>query len=197
MIRQDFLTPNEYSRPGNMIKMGTSIILKKVEGLVFHWVENPGTSAQFNRNWFEARKDGNHGYGSAEYIVDHSEIIQCMPNDEIAFHVGAGPFPSSRYTATALREFRTYPSARTIGIELCHPDWTGRFEPEVLWRAIWLGAGLCLQYDLDPFSDCWRHFDITEKNCPKYWVKHPNGFTEFKRDMVQAHSRLAAVKARR
>jgi len=174
--------------------MGSETIVQKVEGIAMHWVENPGTSAEFNRNWFEGRKTGEHGYGSAHYIVDSSGIIQCIPDDEIAFHVGAGPFPSKRYTDNARRTFTVYPSARLIGIELCHPSWDGHFEPEVLWQSAWLAAGLCTKYDLEPFFNIWRHYDITGKDCPKYWVKNYVEYGNWKRRIVHAYEYLRKLK---
>ena len=46
---QEFLTPNEYSRP--------QIPLKKVKGVVIHYTANPGSDAAGNRNYFEGLKD--------------------------------------------------------------------------------------------------------------------------------------------
>ena len=90
LFRESPLTPNKYSRPQTP--------LKEVRGITLHWVENPGTSADFNRNYFEMRKSGQHGYGSAHYIIDNRGILQCIPEDEMAYHVGA-----QSYTALALR----------------------------------------------------------------------------------------------
>ena len=49
-ITQKLLTPNRWSRPGTP--------LHKVKGLIMHWVGNPDTSAIFNRDYFEMRKNG-------------------------------------------------------------------------------------------------------------------------------------------
>ena len=194
MIRQALLTPNPYSRPGSTILMDGKKIVQKVEGIVVHWVDNPMKSAQHTRDWFELRAYGKHGYGSAHYNVDKDEIVQCIPDDEIAYHVGAGSFPSELYTQLAQHRFQVYPSARTIGIELCHPTEEGWFEEEVLWRAAWLVAGICTRYQLDPFFQIYRHCDITGKMCPKYWVEHYVNFTNWKRSVVQASKALKSIK---
>ena len=47
-IIKDYLTPNEYSRPGKE--------LKEVNAIVVHYVGNPGTTAAQNRNYFENLK---------------------------------------------------------------------------------------------------------------------------------------------
>jgi N-acetylmuramoyl-L-alanine amidase len=49
-IKKELLTVNPYSRP--------SYELLQVNGIIVHWVANPGTSAIANRNYFENRKFG-------------------------------------------------------------------------------------------------------------------------------------------
>jgi len=81
-IISDYLTVNEFSRPGKR--------LREVRGLVLHWVANPGSTAKANRDFFEGRKHGKNGYGSAHYIVDmDGSIIQCIPENEMAYHCGS------------------------------------------------------------------------------------------------------------
>ena len=85
-IERKFLTENKFSRPNkNLIG---------VKGIVIHWVGNAGTSALANRNYFENlknQKDINKArYASAHFIIGlDGEIIQCLPADEMAYHVGA------------------------------------------------------------------------------------------------------------
>ena len=190
MINQDFITPNKYSRPGRRIVMGKETIMQHVIGIVMHWVENAGSTARDTGAWFERRKEGRTSYGSTHYGIDKLEIVQYIPESEIAYHVGAGPFPSERYTDASRNTFNAYPSARTIGIELHHPTEDGHFEDETLWRAVWLCVGICFRYGLDPLKQIYRHYDITGKVCPKYWVDEPDKFDLFKCDV---HSVLAEL----
>ena len=48
-IKENYLTPNPFSRPGTP--------LNGVKGIVLHWVANPKTTAIQNRNYFEALKN--------------------------------------------------------------------------------------------------------------------------------------------
>jgi N-acetylmuramoyl-L-alanine amidase CwlA len=48
-IKQNLLTKNQFSRPGTL--------LKGVRGVVLHWVANPKSTAEGNRNYFENLKD--------------------------------------------------------------------------------------------------------------------------------------------
>lgn len=80
-ITQRLLTPNEYSRPQKPIK--------ELLGIVIHWTANPYANAEQTRFFFEAKKTGMGGYGSAHYIIgQNGEIIQCIPTNEIAYHCG-------------------------------------------------------------------------------------------------------------
>jgi N-acetylmuramoyl-L-alanine amidase len=172
-IQRDLLTVNPFSRPGKR--------LAGVKGLVVHWVANAGSTAQQNRNYFESLKsqslsDATARYASAHFIVGISgEVIQCLPSEETACHVGA-----KTYTPEAITAFGHYPNNCTIGIELCHPQKDGKFTNETLAAARELCALLCIQFDLDPLYHIWTHYGVTQKICPKWFVEHPQEFHEFK-----------------
>ncbi len=172
-IKQDLLTINPYSRPNKP--------LKTVKKIVLHWVANPGTTAKQNRNFFERRKEtkvvkgktkGKFGYGSTQYIVDDNEIIQCIPDTEIAYHVGAKEYKKYAYYISP------YPNDSTIGIEMCHPDETGIISEKTLSNVEWLVKHLCYEHDLNIQADVCRHYDITGKICPKYYVENEQAFYE-------------------
>lgn len=101
-------------------------------------------------------------------------IVQCIPLSELAYHVGA-----DKYTPFALHRFGDYPNNCTIGIELCHLDWRGEFTEATLDSAACLCAGLCDKYDLEPTQDITTHNAITGKDCPRWFVQHPEALKEF------------------
>jgi N-acetylmuramoyl-L-alanine amidase CwlA len=162
-ITERFLTPNTYSRP--------QYALNTVDAFVVHWVENPRTTAMFNRNWWELLKNGmkdskgNYIYGSAHYAIDPETIIQCIPLNETARHI---------------ETLGKYTNMNTIGIELCHIDWEGRFDPRTLDKAVDLLKFLCDRFKKDPKDDIIRHFDASGKLCPKWFIDHPEDFELFK-----------------
>lgn len=168
-ITTDLLSINEFSRPGKKLKSKKKIVL--------HWVANPGTTAKQNRNFFEMRKTGQHGYGSAQYIVDDTQILKCIPDDEMAYHVG-----SKEYTEYGL-SISSYPNARTIGIEFCHPDETGKPTYQTYKHIIELCKFLCVKYKLDPMEDITTHNAITGKDCPKYYIAVDSEFFRLKADV--------------
>ena len=173
-IRQKFLTLNKWSRPGDK--------LHQIRGLVFHWVGNPQTSADFNWRYFESRKTGLLGFGSAHLIIDlDGSILQCMPLDEIAYHAG----PTKATTAQAKEWLGTYPNGCTLGIETCHIDWEGSYFPATYQAMVNLAAALCQSYQLTE-RDIYTHNLITGKDCPKWFVNQPERFVQFQEDIEEA-----------
>ena len=151
--RQTYLTPNKYSRPQTP--------LKKVTKIAVHYVGNAGSSAQGNRNYFESLKD-KHLYASSHYIIGlNGEIIQCIPENEISY---------------CTNQANSY----SISIECCHPKTDGKFNDKTLNSLIELCVHLCKKYNLNPLTDIIRHYDISGKKCPLYWVNNPQEFELFK-----------------
>ena len=168
MIREALLTPNPYSRP--QIPMG------KVQAVAMHWVASPGASAMAVRNYFESLKTGSL-YASAHYAVDSKEIVRAVPDTEVAYHIGS----LKDKTAWADAYFGgEAPNHHAIGVELTHPDWSGAFSEIVLARATLLVAYLCLHYDLDPMHAVITHNAVSQKDCPRFWVAHPECLEAFR-----------------
>ena len=164
-VEQDYLTVNEWSRPGTE--------LEEINGVVIHYVGNPGTTAHANRNYFESLSSGQEGtYASSHFIVGlEGEVIQCIPLTEVAY-------------ASNER------NADTVSIEVCHPDETGEFSPVTYDRAVELTAWLCVRFKLDPETDVIRHYDVTGKECPRYYVEHPEAWDAFRADVSAAIKEL-------
>ena len=164
-VEQDYLTVNEWSRPGTE--------LEQIDGVVIHYVGNPGTTAHANRNYFESLSSGQEGtYASSHFIVGlEGEVIQCVPLTEVAY-------------ASNTR------NGDTVSIEVCHPDETGEFSPVTYDRAVELTAWLCVQFKLDPETGVIRHYDVTGKECPRYYVEHPEAWDAFRADVSAAIKEL-------
>jgi len=163
-IDEKYLTPNQYSRPQKKIK--------EVKGIVIHWVANPNSTAISNRNYFESLKDKKI-FASAHYVVGiKGEIIQCIPFDEVAYHVGA-----KKYRTNKLGD---YPNDYTIGIECCHLDWNGKMSEETYNSLVELMDYLCDKFNLNALVDCYRHYDVTGKLCPRFFVDNIDEWERFK-----------------
>ncbi len=153
---EDFLTPNEYSRPGDE--------LKEVKNIFVHYTANPGTSAAQNRSYFERQKDEHLASVSSHFIIGYDgEIIQCVPLTEIAYAVQTRNFDS-------------------VSIECCYKAKDGSFTKETYQSLIALLAWLTEVYDLDT-EDILRHYDCGGKKCPLYYTDHPDKWKQLKEDV--------------
>lgn len=153
----ELLTPNEYSRP--------QTALEQVNGIVIHYTANPGTTAEQNRSYFESLAETKETYASSHFVIGiEGEIIQCIPCREIAY-------------ASNER------NADTISIECCIPDDTGKFTDATYESLVELVAWLLGRYDLTT-DEVIRHYDVTGKNCPKYFVENSGAWSAFKEDLL-------------
>ena len=169
-VQRELLTVNEWSRPGEA--------LEKVKGIVIHYVGNPGTSAEANRNYFESLSSGTDGiYASSHFIVGlEGEVVQCVPMTEIA------------YASNSRNE-------DTISLEVCHPDETGEYAPAAYARVVELTAWPCREFRLDPEKDVIRHYDVSGKLCPLYYVEHEEAWDQLRADVkAEISAQRAAEK---
>ena len=159
-VEQDILPLNPYSRPGTP--------LETIDGVVVHYVGNPGTSAAANRSFFANLAVTHETYASAHFVVGlEGEVLQCIPLTEISY-------------ASNTR------NSDTVAIEVCHPDETGKFSAVTYDRVVELTAWLCREFRLKPEKDVIRHYDVSGKVCPKYFVEDPEAWEQFLEDVSSA-----------
>ena len=194
MMIERLLTVNDYSRPGRS--------LGEVLGVVLHWTANPNAGAVATRNYFEAKKTGTGGYGSAHYVVgQEGEVVRCIPECEVAYHCGTDrPDPKSGlvYTEDARRRFGHYatnyrtesPNMCTIGVELCPDDWSGSFSGKTLRAAAELCAGILIRHNLGTDALTTHGAVVGWKDCPKLWVHNPALFGSFVLDVASWMGKL-------
>ena len=155
-IDVELLTQNPYSRPG--------ISISEINGIVIHYTANPGSTAIANRNYFESLKDTQNNKVSSHFVIGlDGEIVQCIPSSEISYA------SNSR-------------NSDTLSIECCHPDETGQFTQATYRSVVELTAWLCKRFDVR-VENVIRHYDVTGKNCPKYYVEHADAWMQMKADI--------------
>ena len=156
-----FLDPNPYSRP--------QLALKKVHAIVVHYTANPGVDAVANRNYFNNLPKANEKkqkktYASSHFVIGlDGTVVQCIPLEEMAY-------------ASNDR------NSDTVSIECCHKKENGKFTAQTQAALIQLCTYLCIKFDLTE-DDLIRHYDVTGKICPKYFVEHPEAWETFKKDV--------------
>lgn len=152
-ITQQLLIPNKFSRPG--------LPLRKVTAIAVHYAGDPGATAQNTRDYFNSLATRKDRYASAHYVVGMGgEVIQMIPESEWSY---------------CTNQANSY----SISIETCHPDATGKFTAAAEQSLIELVADLCKRHGLTA-ANVIRHYDVTGKICPKYYVDHPDAWAAFK-----------------
>ena len=164
-IDKQYLTVSNYNRPGTRRDRTTAVAC--------HYIGNPGTSAQANRNYFESLRATHTTKASCHYIIGLAgEIIQLIPEEEVSW---------------CTNQANSY----TISIEACHPDATGKFTDATYQSYVALCADICKRWGLNPQrGGLIRHYDVTGKICPKWFVEHPEAWEQFKADVAGAMAPL-------
>lgn len=158
-IEERLLTISPYCRSGER--------QNSIQNIVVHWVGNAGSSALGNRNYFNSLATSHKTSASSHYIIGlNGEIIRCIPENEVAFH--SGSYSMNR---------------KSIGIETCHPDWNGKFADSTYNSLVELCADICRRYNLT-VNHMIRHYDVTGKDCPRYYVQNPNEWVRLKNDVA-------------
>ena len=151
-VARELLPINQYSRPGEK--------LTAVNGVVVHYTGNPGTTAEQNRNYFAGLAETGETFASSNFVIGlDGEILECVPLDEVAY-------------ASSQRNYDT------LSIEVCHPDETGVFNQTTYDALVRLVQWLVDTYHLDR-DQILRHYDVTGKECPRYYVQHPEAWEAF------------------
>lgn len=155
-IDVQLLTPNPYSRP--------CIATDTITSIVIHYVGNPGSTAQGNRDYFENLQYTQETYASSNFIVGlKGEIIQCIPTNEITY------CSNER-------------NINSVSVEVCHETADGKFNTYTYGSLVNLTGWLCMYLDVPP-DQVIRHYDVTGKICPKYYVEHEDAWKKFIRDV--------------
>ena len=156
-VTVDLLPVNEWSRPGTT--------LDAVNGVVVHYVGNPGTTAEQNHSYFRNLADTHETYASSNFLIGmDGTVLLNVPPDEVAY------CSNNR-------------NNDTLSIECCHPGEDGAFTQETYDALVKLTRWLMDTYKLER-EDIIRHYDVTGKECPKYYVDNPEAWERFLDDVT-------------
>lgn len=138
----------------------------EIKYLVYHYTANDGDRAINNCMYYK----NNVVKASAHYFVDDDCVMQSVPDLVSAWAVGGKKWNDCAETGGG-KLFGTVTNRNSISIELCDTKKDGvvMAQPATLDNGIALGKMLMAKYDI-PIERVIRHFDVTGKHCPKYFM---------------------------
>lgn len=136
-----------------------------IKYIVIHYTANDGDSDESNANYFA----NNVVKTSAHYFVDDDSATQVVPDNYIAWHCGAKTY-----------KHNTCRNSNSIGIEICDDIKNGVIYPskKTIENVLILTKSLMKKYNI-PKENVIRHYDVTGKACPFYWVDTEKWKKEF------------------
>lgn len=149
---------------------------EEIRYLIYHYTGNDGDTAANNANYFK----NNVVEASAHYFVDDDSVTQSVPDLTIAYAVGGDKWADCAQTGGGSM-YGIIKNRNSISIEMCDTkrDGTLMATEETQARAIELGRALMDKYHI-PMEHVYRHFDVTGKHCPAYFMDAAK-WAEFKK----------------
>lgn len=159
---EKFMKINRYGRPGTKRRRTTKI--------AWHFTGQHDVSAKNTVNYFSNvvangyRVNGRYIYASSHLVVGlQGELYHIVPFNEIAYTTNSA-------------------NAYSIGVECATTGADDHYTDEEYKTMVKTGAWLAQSYGLDPRKDFIRHYDVTGKICPRYFVNHKSQWEQFKLD---------------
>ena len=162
VVIEQFIKKNVFSRPGTKRNRTTKI--------AWHFTGQHDVAAKNTVSYFSNvlrngyKVNGKYVYASSHYVMGlEGEIYYIVPENEIA------------YTTNKANSY-------SIGIECATTGLDDHYTDEEYKSMVKLGAYLACKYKLDPRKDFIRHYDVTRKICPKYFVNNVKAWEQFRLD---------------
>lgn len=152
-----------------------------IKYIVIHYTGNDGDKSWNNANYFQNNK---YLQASAHLFIDDDKVYQSVPFDYVAYSVGAS---SADTSAGGGKYYKKCTNKNSINIELCDTKKNGVYDvtDTTVANAVAITKELMAKYNI-PASNVIRHFDVTGKRCPSYWVRDTEWESKF-------HSKLTVT----
>jgi len=148
-VTQNFLSPDKLARGLN----GKPVYFSKpIEKIIIHWIgPYPHHTPTGVRSWWENGSDKRGVQASTHYVIKESEVLQCLPLNEVGWHSS---------------DSRNYNS---IGIEVIPMNNAGEFSKQTIETLKELVQHIKKEIGKDLVLE--RHFDNgVKKDCPRFYT---------------------------
>ena len=160
----------------NRKNYGYSRSTRNIKWIVVHFTANDGDSDESNARYFK----NNIKKASAHYFVDDDSVTQSVPDNYVAYSVGGDKYKNTK----GAKYFNIVNNTNSLNIELCDTVKNGKNDLSAKTRAnaILLIKQKAKKYGIDR-NHIIRHWDVTGKNCPKYFVEDSYSWNRFLDDI--------------
>lgn len=162
--------------------------LQSIQYLVFHYTGNDCDTDEANANYFTSPNRN----ASAHYFIDDDSVTCSVGDNYTAWSVGGGlQDKGSIYSSKGAKYYGKCTNANSISIELCDTTKDGKHTVSKRTRknAIQFTAKKMLELDIN-INHVIRHFDVTGKLCPIYFVTDEKDWEKFKQELQTELHRL-------
>lgn len=166
----------------NSSNYGQKRKLSEIKFIVIHYTANDGDTDEANARYFQTP----NRHASAHYFVDDDSITQSVHDDTVAWHCGGGLYNN------ALKQgggsfYKQCTNKNSIGIEMCDTkrDKVHNISDQTRANTIELIVELMKKYNIS-IDNVIRHFDVTGKLCPLYFVEDSGAWLLFKDDIKKS-----------
>lgn len=136
----------------------------KPQYIIIHETANTAVGANARAHFSYWNRDAS-ARASAHFVVDDTEILNLVPQNRPAWHIGDGGAANPIHNRNAL------------GIEIC-VNADGNYDRAVK-NALLLTRYLMKQWQI-PTASVLRHYDVSGKACPAVMLREPERWTAFK-----------------
>lgn len=153
--------------PAHAANCGATRKAGDIQYLIYHYTGNKGDTAVNNGRYYSQKINPP---ASAHYFVDDNEVIQSVDDLTVAWAVGGKKWSDCAQTGGG-KFYGIAKNANSISIEMCGTKSKSSYEASeaTLENAVALGRLLMKRYNI-PFENVIRHFDVTGKYCPAYFM---------------------------
>lgn len=161
----------------------------KIKYIVIHYTGNDGDHDEGNGEYFHDRIVK----ASAHYFVDDDSVTQTVPDDFVAWSVGGNKWKDCDKTGGG-KLHGIACNTNTLNIEMCDTKRDGVImaTETTMKNTAELCKSLMKKYNID-VDHVIRHFDVTGKYCPAYFMNE-TAWSNFKKRLVQTTTNPVEVK---
>lgn len=172
----------------NRKNYGSSRSTSNIKYIVIHYTANDGDHDEGNANYFK----NNVVKASAHYFVDDDSVTQSVPDNYVAYSVGGRKYGDCSRTGGG-KLYGTANNHNTISIEMCDTKRDGKVMATEATMAN--TAAFCKtlmnKYGID-INHVIRHFDVTGKHCPEYFM-NSTAWANFKKRITGVNTGQTSI----